>query len=990
MKCHVCKKTIPENTLKCEFCNSRTGMTCPNCETINTLDSFICKNCGYEILKVCPNCKSVNHSNATNCRKCNSSLEIIEIVEEEQGDLKIEKPKQFSCEEIINKLCEKLPANDKKIFSIAGESGSGKTFILKQVMNQTAELENTWLYGKCTPITQLSSGGLIQDVLLNLFNLPDICVNEQLFKKDSSRFFMSEFPELTQEEVYELINFLYPQKKGVFEDILQNKNRTFEILFKVFSKIATDNEFILTIDNLDMIDGFSFEFINNLIKHQNIYENIKLILLYNEQKPSKGFFLIENNPEQDLYFDFYIKSINKTEAQKLINIEEKKLNIQLSQEEKSMIFGKSKGNPNFIKHAIELKKDCQTLNKDFELRENFKNIIIERLEILATTDPITYKAILIASILGNKINIALLKEIANVDDELFVNIINKIEKMGYISQMNDIFYEFNNITIWEIIVNQSKNYSDFMEINNSILACINPFRLSTVSILGIIAQNVQSAEFALNIWTINTRLSAYIGDTNLYVLAQKQSLMAIGQQDLPELKYIKQNIYEKLGKLLTTINPKEAMQYLPEAISQAEIENNTPRIVELLSYMTTCCNKTGNYYGEIECVNKVLEKVNKDDLLEYTFIKCTKLNALLNIGNCGELTNLISNEIMPVFDDFFSNDKKHDNISTNFVFITWLKSYLILAKAYVHQGNEQAFEVLTVLFDMIESHNIQNELFVCHCNLTLAHAYTMQGDFEKSEVLLTQIEQTYGKEIMDNEAIIKWNFINILNKFLQKKYNNIQEELFEIVTFANNNNDNFTKNILKTLLGKVFFDEDKVKQALEIYNKQITYFSQEKIALGAILTWYLIAEATMITDGPEATIEIAQQALVVTENPKINNHFFAILLKSLIANAFITLSDFESAKLYLEEAIEVAQRYNMKDQLSRLYLLYGKKYQEMGLKNSPEQEKYIDLSAKMYERTQNIIAITKNIYLAKKLNKSKETLKTFCLINSIIIPKALK
>ena len=73
------------------------------------------------------------------------------------------------------------------------------------------------------------------------------------------------------------------------------------------------------------------------------------------------------------------------------------------------------------------------------------------------------------------------------------------------------------------------------------------------------------------------------------------------------------------------------------------------------------------------------------------------------------------------------------------------------------------------------------------------------------------------------------------------------------------------------------------------------------MALGALLTWYLIADATIITEGPQQALDIASQALDVAQNPKINNHFFAILLLSVMAKATLALSDFESTKIHLEK-----------------------------------------------------------------------------------------
>ena len=70
MICPICKKEVADNTLKCPYCNARTGLICKNCNTVNSIFDYKCKNCGTEILKLCPNCKSVNFPNAEKCRKC--------------------------------------------------------------------------------------------------------------------------------------------------------------------------------------------------------------------------------------------------------------------------------------------------------------------------------------------------------------------------------------------------------------------------------------------------------------------------------------------------------------------------------------------------------------------------------------------------------------------------------------------------------------------------------------------------------------------------------------------------------------------------------------------------------------------------------------------------------------------------------------------------------------------------------------------------------
>ena len=468
----------------------------------------------------------------------------------------------------------------------------------------------------------------------------------------------------------------------------------------------------------------------------------------------------------------------------------------------------------------------------------------------------------------------------------------------------------------------------------------------------------------------------------MYVISQKQCLALINELDESETLKTRYNISERLGKILSDYNPKEALEFLPDAIANAKAIGNSPKEIELLGYLSYCCLRTGNYYGNVECVDSVLSKVPAENKLEIALLKASKLEALLNIGNCGEVINIIDNDVMPALDEFLAKEPR-SKIPYDFIYETWLKTYLLLADALVLQGNDRSFEILTIIFDIIERNNIRDDSFICKSKLTLAFANTMKGDFYTSETILEDVLRMYKTTTMDNSTILRWNFIEILNNFFRERYDGLQEDLFQVVTFANNSGDNFTKNILKTLLGKIFRDHEQSKQALDIYNDQITYFAKEKMALGALLTWYLIAEATLDVEGPHAAIEIASQALDVAQNPKINNYFFIILLKMVITKASIIISDYETAKIQIENAIILASKFNMKDILSRLYLLYGKYFQEIGLLKTERQPDYLKGASKMYEKATELVKQTKNNCVYVEIEKSKNVLKSFCQLNSI-------
>ena len=965
MKCPACKKTIPENSLKCPHCKTRTGLLCKNCSTVNSVFSLKCKRCGKEILKICEHCNSVNFPSAKKCRKCGATFG-----ESLQKSLEYQ-PVLISQKNAVTVLCQGLVSDDKKIFSLSGGKGIGKTYVLKDAVSKLQEHDFIWLFGKCTPLTQLTPGGLIQDIIFNLYNLPNFCINTPDFRKDATKFFQNEYPDMTGIEVNAFVNFLYSGQNGQFEDLLINKKKTFNILYKVFQKISLMGKLVIIADNFDFIDGFSYEFLNNLLKNHS--ENLRLILMYNDPKPSKAYF---NLTDDKIYSDIGIAPLDVTAMNEFCASMDDKFSYT-NDYEKHEIIAKSNGQPAFLEQALSLCCDCQIGDKPFVLPDTFEDVIEERLKYLKDVNVVAYKTLVGASVLGNKINLALLKEIFAFKDENFKDVIDYLREMNFIEPINEIFYEFKNLLLWETILTKSKDDEDFIRINEKIADTLKSFILNSNAILGIIAQNLKQNQTALEVWTKNAKLAAYIGDINLYVISQKQCLAIINEMDESATLKIRYNISERLGKLLSDYNPKEALEFLPDAISNAKTVGNTPKEIELLAYLSYCCLKTGNYYGCIEGVDAVLEKT--DDKLAIAMLKVSKLEALLHIGNCGEVINMIDNDILPVLDEYLAKRYK-SKVPYNVVYDSWLKIFLILSNALIMQGNDRSFEILTMIFDIIERNKITDEKLICNCKLALAFANTMKGDFYTSDNILEDIISQYNP---NNESSLKWNLIHILNSVFRDKYVGLQEELFKVVTYANNCGDNFTKNILKTFLGMIFKYNEQAKHALDIYNEQITYFAKEKNAIGALLNWYLIADATLVTEGPHAAIDIAQQALEVAQNPKINNYLFIILLKMVIAKASIVISDYETAKIHIENAIILAGKFNLKDLLSRLYLLYGKYFQEIGLLKTEHQADYLKGADKMYEKATEVIKQTKNNSVHIENEKAKQVLKSFCQLNSI-------
>lgn len=995
MICPICKKNIPDSSLKCPYCKTRTGLLCSHCNTVNPIGTMVCKNCGAELLKICSHCHSINFPIASKCRKCGSPFGSKNVSakdnlpKKEKENLEFA-PKLYNREQAFEILTEGIKSKDQKIFSITGDKGLGKTTLLNKVIKNLENSHLQWCIGKCTQLTQLTPGGVVQDMLLNLFKLPNFYLNNEDLRKDAQDFFSSEFRFLSPCEISDFLNFLYNSKDGNYEDIIINKKKNYDILIKIFDAFCRTGKFVFVVDNFDFIDGFSIEFLTNFMRQNNNWKNLKFIAIYKDHKPVSSFFGIEKK-ELKAYCDIHLASATNEELEQNLKLTAE-AGAFVSNREKEVIFEKCKGNPAFVEQAISYCFDCQIADQAFLMPNKFSDLIKERLITLKKFNKEAYKLLCGAAILGDRLNLPLLKQVFGYKNQEFNDIMSFLAKSNFIRPYNENFYEFNNLLLWETILTNIQTDSAFEDLNVKVGKAVSIFNLNTNATMAMIAHNLKQPRMAFDIWTKTTRLASYIGDINLYVISQKQCLALLNEFNENETLAIRYNISERLGKLLAEYDPEEAIDYLPDAISNAKAQNNEAKEIELLGYLSLCCKKIGNYFGDVECVDNVLKKLTPSQELEGAMIKASKLPSLLSIGNCGEVVNLIDNEIMPVINSHLSHPRLNKIMPMGFLYDTWLRVYLSLSIALALQGNDRSFEILSLLFEIIEKHKINDEDLICKAKLTLAYANTMKGNFQTSQELLADIGNRFNSEFVDIsdlnkngiEIVNNCNLLNIINKFLRHEYNDMQETLFDATLTASDTGCEFLKNIFKTLLGKIFYANKQAKRAITIYNEQVTYFANKKLAFGALLSWYLIAEATMVTENTKNAIEIATQALEIAQNPRINNAFFIVLLKILLAKAYMELSDYESAKINLESAMILTKKYNMNDLTAKIYLIYGKYYQDLGTLQSQNQSEYLKGSMKMYDKAEEIILqITKNTYMRDIVEDKKNILKAYCATNGV-------
>ena len=893
-----------------------------------------------------------------------------------------------------NLMVAAVKSNDKKIIGLSSPEGYGKSTVLRYLFNELLPMKYAWLWGECSANSQISPFGIFQEMFLTFFNLPNYSNMSNEFQKETKKLLQKVVPTLTDSETGDLFNFLYPSLTAHFEEILVNKEYHFKLLEKVILEISQRSKLIIVIDDFDMIDGASYEFLMHFINEDYLSENIKLVVAYKDKRISQGYFYSEKIAENQ-YQDVFLSKLTLEHAVNLTRLFMNGVN-PIPEDVFKQIYQNSKGNSAFIEQILVLMnengafetKDNEIIYKTtpiaLKMPKNLFEILTKRLNILKEKFPTVYRTLCTAAIMGNKFNIKLLEHVMKISFDDFRNVIQMLVNYAYLTQFNDNMFAFKNTLMWKFVYERAKMSEDFTLLNERIFDVIGNYTLSSNALKALVAQNLNQKLLAMNIWTDNVKLCAYLGDEHLWALSQKQCLK-IAQEINPETNnLVITNIQERLGKLLYLSKPSEAMNYLSNSLSTAVKLGNKPKIIELAGYLSKSCDAIGNYHGVIETVDTVLKLIDYPEYkLESALIKFKKLRAILSIGNSEEIYNTANNEIIPIIEQAIAQSIPTKDIPMSIIYETWLECNLIVANALIIQGNKKCLNVLGFIDEIVAKNHITNKNYLIRVALSKALAYTMLGVIKKSEGILIEISQKTANEIVDPEIISQWNFINILNKILKRDWANIKEELFSVVTFANNYNDVLIKNLLKTFLGKVLQEEDNLSKALDIFNEQVTIFAREKIAVGALLCWYYIAKVTLVTDGTDKALDITQKALDVAKNPKINNYYFMVLYKRLIAEIYMIKGDMEAARMYIEKALLIVKTYGMKLHKVMLYELYAKYLEEMIHKKPQNKNNYAQKIVETYKKALVMIKDMEIPAIEAELQNDFASFKAYCQLNDI-------
>jgi predicted ATPase len=908
--------------------------------------------------------------------------------------VKTGKKREANQNNIIGLLLKTLPdSQEGMIIGIAAPDGYGKTTVVSTTRQFLANKNIKFLIGQCQPINEIIPFAYFQDLLRNLFNIPPFITNIEESKRNISNILFTELNIKDKNIEEAMLDLLICENLSNTSNILKNKNTMFESIKTIFNSLKAQNNLALIIEDFDYIDSISLECIKYLIKNGLLNEKTQIIATHKPEINLSSYF--EQQHKDDRIFDVHLLPMSKEEANKFI-FDLLKGQDLIPSKLKDKIYINSKGMPVYIEQALWLLYDAGAIYNEnnilkfnleaanINLPDNVDEILKIRLTQLNKISSNTTKIILNACIFGQKFVPSLLQAAVEIEENQFVDLLHTLESSGFFSQNDQYSLIFKNRIIYNLIYQQGYTEEEKISHHSTILKILNNYTKTSNAMLAIHAELATLYNDAINYWNLAAKEASSVGDSISYINAQQRLLSLLEMMNVPDKENITLEIYEEIGKTNYEINPEAAQQYLTKAIIEREKRTETIKLIELTGYLAKSSELSGNFAGVIECVDKALSQVNQEELpVEYALLNYCKLEAVYNSGKAEEAVYLAKNDILPVLRTAISKNKTISGLSIDELKYTEIETELLLAKAYTIQGNKEALNICASLIN--KSNDLGLKDIEIQSKLIEALYKTLQGEINSSRAILEYFRELI-LQLPDNSNIkMLWYFINLLTYIFDGKFDEAEKLIDPAIIIAKESKDYNIFALIKLFEGIIHKESQNFEKAKAIYNDIIMYCSERKLAISALAGWYLYSELEMKETNIDKAYEVAERALEISQKAGINNYFMSILLQRQLGEIQIIKGDFEAARMHTEQALLSARDLGLYLLEAKLFLTYGKIFQEIAAISSDDKQNNVNLAHEYFMEALNIAQKLENEYIILKIEKEFVNLSTFCQLSGITI-----
>lgn len=1040
MICPRCKEENADKATVCSKCNLKLKSPCPRCKTLNKIGQPVCVKCNLKLIRFCPQCKTPNFPHVEFCRKCKLQLfkkekpaaqaAQIQSEPQTQAEVKPQPPVQsaelpsfsqtaeepvkqtksvisplrksekiFSRAEAHDSIVNMLKTAEQGIvFDLTAPDGAGKSTLVSGVTNSLKDQKFIWLIGLCQPMNQLVPYSFFQDLLKTFFGLPLYTMNAQEMKDNLIKILETNL-EIRDAQINNILaRILFNDFAGCSDSIIENKEIIYGTMHRFLEELSNKASIAIIIEDIEYIDEVSLECIKYLINKGFINK--------------KNFIFANHQPDFDLHQIFVMESLkNKILTVHFKSMTNEELNMSLQgmlnnqeiipEKIKNKIFEISRDVPLYMEQvlwylfqtgAIVSKGNSLAFTPqaaNIEVPATLDDLITARIKLINTVAPDATRIILAASLFGIKFIPPFVQIISEVEEQQFNQIIQMLINTGMFVMVDQMNLRFKHSWLWRTVYEKTFTEEQILSYSASLLEVYKKYTPSISSY--ILARHAEESGLKKETYDLYNRASGEcicLGDIGSYSNCLYQLAEMLPESDFSEEQkaIVKINIEEHLGKANYEFNPQVAIENLSGAIAEAEKQNDTVKIIDLTGYMARSCELNGNFSGVLECCDKALSFINDESHpLEQVLLNSYKLESLFNLGRLEETIVQASNEIIPNLNNFIAKNKTIKGISVEELNAIKLDAELTLAKAYVYQGNKLALELTGSIAEKAQKENL-TEIQIK--SLLLQSLFlAVQGDMKTSNSIIAGLKDKFAEVESPEKLKLQWYFIAIISNLINGNFQQTRDLCSTAMIMAKYFKEYNLLYLIKLILGRCYEELGQVSDTYKIYDEVVNFCSENKMATGALMSWYLASDSEYRNGNYDKALDVSERALEICQKPTINNTIVEVLLNTLICKLRIVKQDFERAQINIENAINAAERNELLVLLIDAYIAAGKINHEI-IKVKPSAVKESANKAnRLYTKALLLSEQLGNHFQMLRAERELSSLHTFCKNAGVILEK---
>lgn len=859
---------------------------------------------------------------------------------------------------------------------ISAEPGFGKTNLLNKIMMDLQDKNLCVLQMDCHYSIQNDSFSAIQNLIRSMFSLPITNIDTTAIKSTVDGALRHSLNIHDNDVINTILNLLAPSSKGDV-DIELSKAKMVNALKVLFGEIKKMQNLLIMIEEIEYLDTASAEILDALFDSGFLDDAYIITTTSNNSHPS-SFFSSDVLPDKTLA-NIRLQPLSHDEIDESIDFYIKNKDA-ISKNFRTDLHRKTRGWPLFLEEIILFLTQAGLIFTDqsgtihvspnveqIALPVDLEELITVRFDKMFEENQTLYQIVAYASCLGYTFFPPIIQRALGLDDETFKSSMQSLLISGLFITIDNVNFKFKNKIIFDVAQKIAiKTDEQQSEVTTNLLEALMNYTQASSSQIAMMAQNAQDFEKAFTLWATAVKETLSTGDGYLYLRCQKGALDNIEFSDYPDKEARKLAIYEQLGMANYEKAPEETIDLLSKAIKIYEEENNVAKIILLSGYLVKSLGITGNTQEALGYIEKAIEFLNPEkNTGEIALLKFLKLKLLVEGGNLGEVINLIQTEILPSLQQSVQSQTYPDPEQLKYIQEAIMQSQIILIKALALQGNKNYYAAVETFASANEITAEQAEIFA----IDALHK-TFNGMPEASE---DSIKRTISilkpsKAPNKDNIMLELEFTSLLNKFFYKPNYSIAQDVAPIAQKAKKLNNSFIYNFLQLIFAKQLLNTNDISSAANLVNDCLTYFAEQKIAMFAIPSWGLLCQVQLMFEDYEQGTSIAQQALDISQKPQIQNYYFQVYMKKLLADCFFAQGDAEMAKMHLEQGIKIAKENELLYWEGKLYMHLAQLHKKLAEKgeNKPQN---IEQAKELFSMTQEVAKSIECKYLLTIANK---------------------